>query len=416
MSAQFAAIDAATIAALNAGSEQALEQVFRSHFPWLMEKAIERLKGEDAAAPRLVIATMVEFWQEREGFHSSAEIEAFFNEELRHRARAARARLAAVHRFEKAEGVKATQHAAPTESGVWTEIAAELHRPAVDPATAAKRRREHSSHEVAEHISTVTKRGSWKAPAIIITVATILAVSGAWWFSKQSRAEVINQMLGSADARIVETRAGQLGSLELNDKSLARLGPDTRLTIVQGFGGDYRTLAVSGAASFSVAAGNAETFEARLGDATVLATEGAFTVRGFAGEPMRIVRADTGTVRVLVKGAERSLAAGEAVTIADDGTIATADAPEIARALGWIDGRLVLNDVPVSTVLEAYRRWYAVDLSLTDSTTATRVVSVDVPLESSQQAIAALEAAAQLKFEWVGTKMTLQPAAAPRGR
>lgn len=416
MSSQFAPIDAATIAALNAGSEQALEQIFRSHYPWLMEKALERLKGEDAAAPRLIVATVQEFWQEREGFHTSGEIEAFFNEELRHRARAVRARMAAVHRFEKAEGVKATQHAAPTEAGVWAEVAAELHRPAVDPAAAAKRRREHSTHEVAEHISTVAKRGDWKMPAIIITVATVVALSGAWWFSQRSRAEVINQLLMSADARIIETRGGQTGSVELNDKSSVYLAPDTRLTVVPRFGGDYRTLIVEGAATFAVAPGNAQPFEARLGDVAVLATGGRFTVRAYRDEPARFVRADSGSLRVRLASGERSLGAGEALTIAGDGSASTPGAAALASAASWIDGRLVLSDVPVSTVLNAYRRWYAIDLHLADSSAASRLVSLDVPLESSQQAIAALEQAAGLRFEWVGTQMTLQPAALPRGR
>ena len=107
MSATFAPIDAATITALNGGSEQALETIYRSNYNWLLARALERLKGEDAAAPRLLIATLREFWAERDGIHTSGEIEAFFNEELRHRARATRARMAAVHRFEKAEGVQA---------------------------------------------------------------------------------------------------------------------------------------------------------------------------------------------------------------------------------------------------------------------------------------------------------------------
>ena len=142
MSSTFAPIDAATIAGLNSGSEQALEKIFRDHYTWIMEAALVRLKGEDAAAPKLMVATVREFWEERDGFHSSAEVEAFFNEELRHRARAVRARMAAVHRFEKAEGVhKTAAHAAPTIDGIWAEIVAELHKPQVDAATVAKRRR-----------------------------------------------------------------------------------------------------------------------------------------------------------------------------------------------------------------------------------------------------------------------------------
>src|SRR5690606_36263114 len=155
-------------------------------------------------------------WEERDGFHSSAEIEAFCNEEFRHRSRAIRARMTAVHRFEKAEGVHVAPPASPpTADQVWNEIATELHRPVVDPVTAAKRRRENRSHDVAEHIQTVTQRAAWKTPVIIVAVAAVVALATAWWYGQKSRADVINQMLGSAEAMQVNTRAGQLGSATL---------------------------------------------------------------------------------------------------------------------------------------------------------------------------------------------------------
>lgn len=411
MSATFAPIDQATISALNAGGERALEQIFREHYPWLLERALERLKGENAAAPKLIVNTMREFWEERDGFHSSAEIEAFFNEEFRHRARAVRARMTAVHRFEKAEGVHVAPPATPPDADqLWTEIAAELHKPVVDAATAAKRRREHRSHEVAEHIHTVTQRAAWKTPAIIAVVATVVALASAWWFGQKSRADVINQMLGAAEARQVNTRAGQLGSTTLSDNSTVQLGPETRLVIVDRFGSDYRTLSVAGTASFSVASGNANAFEARIGDVSVFSDGGAFTVRDYADEMHRIVRADSGSLRVVVAGDERTLAQGSAVTIDRSGAMTDADAATAERELAWTAGRLVMRDVTAADAVQALWRWYGMDVTLTDSTTATRSVSLDVPLGSSQAALSAIEGAAQLRFQWVDGKMTLQPA------
>lgn len=417
MSATFAPIDNATITALNGGSEQALEQIFRSQYEWLLARALERLKGEDAAAPRLLISTLREFWDERDGFHSSAEIEAFFNEELRHRARATRARMAAVHRFEKAEGVHTPPaHAAPSADAIWTDLVAELHKPQVDAATAAKRRREQSSHGVAEHISTVTKRGDWKAPVIIAAVASILALSGAWWFGKKSRAEVINQMLGSAEAQQITTRAGQLGSTTLGDGTTARIGPESRLVIVDGFGGDYRTLAVSGTVRFSVAPGNRQAFEARLGEVSVFSDGGVVTVRDYGEESLRLVRADSGSVRVRVAGGERTLSEGEALEINREGALATPSAVVVTRDLGWTANRLSLEDVTVAEAIQKLWRWYGMDITLVDTAKAEQRISIDVPLESSQGAIAAIEQAAGLRFEWVDNKMTFQPAAAQRGR
>jgi ferric-dicitrate binding protein FerR (iron transport regulator) len=410
MSSTFAPIDQATISALNAGGERALEQIFRDHYDWIVERALERLKGENAAAPKLIVNTVREFWEERDGFHSSAEIEAFFNEELRHRARAIRARMTAVHRFEKAEGVHVAPPAAPpTVDQMWTEIAAELHKPQVDAATAAKRRREHRSHEVSEHIQTVTQRANWKTPIVVAIVATIVALAGAQWMTQRSRAEVINQMLGSAEAQQVNTRAGQLGSVTLADNSTARLGPETRLVIVDEFGSEYRTLTVAGTAVFSVTPGNANAFEARLGDVSVLSDGGRFSVRDYADESRRTVRADSGTLRVVVGDVERTLAQGQALTIDRSDVIAEADAATAEQDLAWADNRFVIRETSVGDVLPRLWRWYGMDITLTDSTTATRSVSLDVPLGSSQAAISALEGAAQLRFQWVEGKMTLQP-------
>ena len=105
MPTPFAPIDAETITALNKGDEKALERIFRTHYDVLLERALERLSDEKAAAPRLVASVVRELWEERAGFHSTAEIEGFVNEEFRNRARAVRSRMAAVHRFEKTEGV-----------------------------------------------------------------------------------------------------------------------------------------------------------------------------------------------------------------------------------------------------------------------------------------------------------------------
>lgn len=409
MSATFAPIDQATISALNAGGERALEQIFREHYDWILARALERLKGENAAAPKLIVNTVREFWEERDGFHSSAEVEAFFNEEFRHRARAIRARMTAVHRFEKTEGVHLPPPAAsPSVDKLWSEIAAELHKPVVDAATAAKQRREHRSHEVAEHIQTAAQNAAWKTPVIVVAVATVVALATASWIGQKSRAQVINQMLGAAEAQQVNTRAGQLGSATLGDNSTARLGPESRMVVVEEFGSEYRTLSLSGTASFAVAAGNANAFEARLGDISVFSEGGIFSARDYADEMVRTVRADSGALRIVVNGTERRLSQGEAVSIDRSGAITDADAETADHALSWTANRLVLRDVSVADAAQALWRWYGMDVSVTAPEASARTISLDVPLDSRQAAIAALEGAAGLRFAYVEGRMTLQ--------
>jgi ferric-dicitrate binding protein FerR (iron transport regulator) len=417
MSASFSPIDPATVAALNAGGEAALEQIFREHYPWILERALERLKGERAAAPRLILATVRELWEERDGFHSSAELEAFFNEELRHRARAIRARLTAVHRFEKAEGVKVAEPAEPpTADQLWGEIAAALTEPQVDPVTMATRRRQHSSHELAEHISTVTSRGNWKTPAIIAGVATVIALGGAWYITQQSRATVVNELLGSAEAQNVTTRAGQVGSATLGDQSVAQVGPESRLVIVPRFGTSYRTLTASGTASFAVAEDGSGAFEARLGDVVVRSSGGTFAVRDYGDEAFRLVRATDGAVSVRVGSSEQRVASGEALYVGRDGVARAATEDEVLQGFAWTEGRLVLRNSTVGDAAGKMWRWYGLDVTVSDTTVAARALSLSVPLESSQAAIAAIEGGGQVRFAWVDGQMVFQPAAPTRAR
>lgn len=411
MSTPFAPIDAATIASLNKGDEAALEQIFRTHYDVLLERALERLKDEKAAAPRLVAAVIRELWEEREGFHSSAEIEGFCNEEFRHRARAVRSRMAAVHRFEKTEGVKAHEgHAPPTADQLWTEIVASLHKPPVDPTAAAKARREHAAHDAAAHIGSVARTRSWKGPALLLVVGAVALWAGYTWAMKSSKSSLVTQLLAATDAPSVATRPGQLGSFSLADSTVIRLGADSKLVRVQNFGKEFRSALVGGTANVTVGTGSALPLEIRLGDASIVATGGEFAVRDFAEEPFRYVLARTGDLKVTVGETERPVKAGEAVTISREGVVADASADDRAHAFTWLDGKYVAKEVTVKEALADLYRWYGLDIAIPDSSVLTRTLTIDVPLESSQAAIAAMEGGADLHFEWMDKRMALTPA------
>jgi ferric-dicitrate binding protein FerR (iron transport regulator) len=215
-------------------------------------------------------------------------------------------------------------------------------------------------------------------------------------------------MLGAAEAQQVNTRAGQLGNATLGDNSTARLGPESRLVIVEQFGREYRTLSLSGTASFAVTPGNANEFEARLGDISVFSEGGVFSARDYADEMLRTVRADSGALRIVINGTERRLSQGQAVTIDRAGAVTDADSETAGRELSWTENRLVLRDVSVADAAQALWRWYGMDVSVTDPEASARTISLDVPLDSRQAAITALEGAAALRFTYVDGRMTLQ--------
>ncbi len=412
MSTPFAPIDADTITALNKGDEKALERIFRSHYDVLLERALERLSDEKAAAPRLVAAVVREVWQERAGFKSSAELEGFINEELRNRARAVRSRMAAVHRFEKTEGVKAHEtHAAPGADQLWGEILAVLHQPVVDPAVAAKARREHLAHEAAGHIAGVAKPFNWKMATVLTVVGAVVLYFGYNKVMSSSKSSLVTTLLAATDAPTVNSRPGQLGTFTLADSSIVRLGADSRIVRVKDFGKEYRSLVATGSVAITVGAGSQLPLEARLGEAAVTATGGEFAVRDYADEAVRYVQARSDGIAVKLAETGRTLKAGETVVLGRDGTLRDATADEAAVAFGWLDGKLVVKAVPVSDAIKAMYRWYGIDLGVRDSSLLQRTVSLDVPIESSQMAIAAMESGANLKFEWVNNRMMFKDAA-----
>ena len=413
MSIPFAAVDAATIASLNKGEERALEQIFRSHYDVLLERATDRLKDEPSAAPRVVSAAIRELWEERQGFHTSAEIEGFFNEEFRHRARAVRSRMAAVHRFEKSEGVAAhAAAAAPSADKLWGEIAAALHAPILDPAAASKRRREHAAHDAAHHIANVSAPRSFRTAIIVGTVGAVCLIGGYLWAEKASARAAVTQMLVATDATTVVTKPGQLGSLTLGDSSTVRLGAESKIVVVAKFGREYRAASASGSVAINVKEGNKQALEVRMGDVSVQASAGEFAVRDFADEPARYVTAKSDGIRVTVPTSDRTLKAGETVAIVRGGALRDATADEAAQAFSWLDGKLVLRDVTVGDARHELWRWYGIDVKI-DSSLFARRLSVDVPLESSQAAIAAFEGGGGLRFAWVDNRMTLQDASKP---
>ncbi len=417
MTTPFAPIDAATITSLNKGDEKALEQIFRSHYDVLLERALDRLKDEKAAAPRLVAAVIRELWEEREGFHSSAEVEGFLNEEFRNRARAIRSRMAAVHRFEKSEGVKGGgSHAPPNADQLWKEIADALHKPVVDAAAAAKSRRAHAAHDAAAHIAGAAGPRNWRTPAILIAVFGIVLVGLYMWAQKASRESVIAQALAESDAPQVLTRPGQLGSLKLGDSSTVRLGADSKLVYVKGFGREYRAATVAGTAAIQVSEGHSMPFEMRLGESMVSASGGEFAVRDFADELARYVTARSDGIEVKGPKGSRSLKSGETVVLGRDSTLRDATADEAAMAFGWMDGKLVMRGGTVRDATKALYRWYGIDVAVLDTAALDRPLALDVPLESSQLAIAGVESGAQLKFEWQGTRMTFKDATPAPGR
>jgi ferric-dicitrate binding protein FerR (iron transport regulator) len=111
----------------------------------------------------------------------------------------------------------------------------------------------------------------------------------------------------------------------------------------------------------------------------------------------------------------RDVQARRGVVVTKDGAIRDASPGELDEALGWSENRFVVANRPLRHALKAINRWYATELVVRDSALLTRPVTVNASLQSSGDAIAALEKSGRLTVAQEGKTRVLRDAATPTG-
>jgi ferric-dicitrate binding protein FerR (iron transport regulator) len=422
MPATFPPIDRDQLAGLQAGDERALERLFRERFPALLEEANVQLH-EPAAARRAVETAFLQLWQQRASFETPDALESFMHRTVREAAAREQSRLASLHRFDSHEGGHARKRAPappPTVDEAWAHLSSVLHAPPPNHEAAARAAVEHSRHAAAAHMAAVEKREIPVGALLIGLVLLAIAGGAFWWANRRGDDARIDRALAATDARVLSAKRAQQARVTLDDGTQVVIGPESKLTVPPRFGRDVRAVKLDGTASFTVASGEQERpFRVRARNADVTATGTAFDVRAYDTDSAVVVRVREGEVAVKAGDESHTVGANKAIAIAANGSAQEPPAAALDEALAWADGRVVINNQPLRAVLPKMSRWYGLDLKVLDSTLLDRRVTMTAPLESSKQAITALENGAGVKFGYEGKDMVLRdsaaaPAAKPR--
>jgi len=417
-------IDRDVLTGFRLGDERALEQLFRARFEPLTQQATAALGDDQVAAPKVVEGAFVRVWGERGTIDTPEALEAFLFDAVKAGAARERSRRAAAHRFGGGGGAVNGHHAVTTHASAapvtlddaWQHVTTALH---ADSATHSPKVQDqlHDQlrHDAAVHVAALGKRPAWQIPTLIAVVLAIAIFGAMRWMDRASADSAVSQALASPDGHNLSTLAAQSTKpTSLGDGSTVALGADTKLRVPPSYGTPLRAVRLDGSASFeSVPAKDpAHPFIVRAGDASISAAGAAsFDVRSYPTDEAATVRVRSGSVQVksLSTGTTQTASAGQAVAVTAAGKVGAPSAAQLDEAFGWADKKFVVNNRPLSAVLPLLVRWYGLEFKTPDASILSRPVTMTASLESSREAIAAIEKAANVQFGYEGKAMTLTP-------
>ena len=216
-----------------------------------------------------------------------------------------------------------------------------------------------------------------------------------------------------ARATIYRTGVGQRDSVTLADGTHVLLGPGSALTVAANFPA-ARVVTLEGEALFDVRHDATHPFTVRAGRALVQDVGTRFVVVGDAGGRVRVA-VTAGVVRLSSAvpgpgaGAGVLLRAGEAGLVEADGQARAEPRADTRAELAWTRGQLVFRGAPVSEVAAALRRWYGVELRMTDPALARRHLTTAFAGESRDRVLQVIALALGGRIELRGDTAILSP-------
>jgi ferric-dicitrate binding protein FerR (iron transport regulator) len=384
--------------------EQALKRAFDANYAASLESARSQLGEAASLAPRVVEVAFLNAWNQRETLTTTEQLKTLLADEIRHGAARALSRRASGHRFGSVGGGTQTGPHTITPSAdaetVWSQIERTIHGQGQSAAAHAAVATA-SRHEAASHMKSVAKKRNWVIPIAVGLVTIAIAIAAAIYVDRLGEDEAIVTAVSAQGIQPIASNSGQIGSVTLGDGTKMKIGPETKVSIPDGFPDKIRAVKVDGTASFEVAGGLPLPFRVVAKRVHFIATGTKFTVSAFPNDSGVGVQVREGTVTV--KGIDKpaTVSAGQALLV-EHKVARQPTEDELAQDFGWVDGRIAVQHKQLRTVVEALTRWFNYDVKVTDLPLLDREASFSVPLDSSRLAISQVESSANVKFAYEG--------------
>ena len=391
--------------------QQALERNFRSSFDRWVADAKGRLGDAGAAAPRVVSKAYHLAWQDRKRLTTQEEFDAFIGAQIHHGATREVSRRAGLHRMDHHEGLgggsKAKHETHDMDvNEAWDRLQHTLQGGAPE---AYRARASTARHEAAEHMKELGKERDLRPFYALGLIALVVAIGGMIWVRKAGADRAVTSALAAQDVRKYETSYGQRVNITLDDSTVVTVGPQSTLIIPRKFGIGLRAVRIEGTAAFDVKTIGQQPFEVRAGNTAIIAKGTHFTVRKFSmDDSLTIVSVKEGTVDLKYGETIRTLQAGQTYLVTETGEMRVPSAEDIQEATGWVESNVTISGRPLRYVVPQMRRWFGLDIKVTDEKLLERTTFLSAPMNSPRAAITSVEQSAGVKFTYVGQNMVFQ--------
>ena len=188
---------------------------------------------------------------------------------------------------------------------------------------------------------------------------------------------------GGSVSHVLRVPRGREYVLTLPDKTVVYLNAETEIVYPTAFPGSCREVSLKGEAYFNVREDTARPFTVHALSVRVEVTGTTFGVRAYEDEP--VVQAVLESGRVRVRAGERELSLVPNTRALYDRQRETLEAfpANPASFLGWKQGRLVYDNVPLEMILKDVGRWYSLDVFFTREETRALPFSLNMKKHGS---------------------------------
>ena len=232
------------------------------------------------------------------------------------------------------------------------------------------------------------------AAAAVLLIATSLAFYGAQEAGIFPFEKRIDQVK-------LAVESGRRHELTLSDGTRIRMDAGSVLEYPVAFNGKERAVRLSGEGYFEVTSRANQPFVVRADDAKIRVLGTKFNVRAWQTERRVTVVVAEGKVLLGSDGVSQDveIEKGEMSVLPKDSLPSKPRVVEIKKHLGWMNGEVFFDNVPLNEILYQLERWYDVRLVLEDTAIAAEQITLHIDAESLEGVLELISALTDLKYQ-----------------